>query len=146
MRYLFRILFSFIIFIGSINISFAASDMLESAFQWSKWDDTVVDMWNNANSVWSWIFNWGHNLWLDWFTTREPLLVKIAKFLLKITIAIWVTMFLIWWILYLLSLWDQWAMRKAMKNLIIAGAWILLALFSMAIIDLITSITSSMRI
>lgn len=74
--------------------------------------------------------------------TRQPLIVRIAKILLRITVVISITMVLYNWIIFIV----QWASGKelsqieAKKNLLYVVWWLLLALFSLAIINLISSI------
>jgi len=63
--------------------------------------------------------------------------------MLKFAVIIWVIVFLIWWIRFLLSFWDDSKAKKARDNLIIAGVWILIAFMSFVILQIILSIWRS---
>ena len=73
---------------------------------------------------------------------KAPLIVRIAKTLLRITIVISITMVLYAGIMYIIqaaSGKELWSL-DAKKNLFYVAWWLLLALFSLAIINLISSI------
>ncbi len=74
---------------------------------------------------------------------RAPLLVRIAKFILRITVALSITMVIYNWIYYIIESAKWWDVKKAKENLIYIWVWLLVALLSVAIINLVSSITLS---
>jgi len=76
-------------------------------------------------------------------TTQAPLIVRIAKFLLRITMVLSVTMVIFNGIMWILesSKWSE--VKDAKKNITLIIAWILISLMSLGIINLISSITVS---
>ena len=120
------ILFSFV-----FNLSFLT--FWETLLDEALWVDS--DAWNYQ------IINTGVDLY---FTQGESsLIVKTSKLMLKFAVIIWVIVFLIWWIRFLLSFWDDSKAKKARDNLIIAGVWILIAFMSFVILQIILSIWRS---
>lgn len=86
-------------------------------------------------------------LWGDWkvevFVTEAPLIVRIAKFLLRITMVLAVTMVIFNGIMWIIES-SKWAeVKDAKKNITLIIVWILIALMSLGIINLISSITIS---
>jgi len=79
--------------------------------------------------------------------TRPPLMVRIAKFLLRITVALAITMVLYNAVMYVAeSMKGSDKVTKATNNLLYVGGGLILALSSVAIINLISSISiSSLR-
>lgn len=77
---------------------------------------------------------------LQWWV-RPPLIVRITKFILRMTIVLAVTMVIFNGLRYVLAAWDEGKMQEAHKNLgyIIWG--VILALLSLVIITLINSLT-----
>jgi len=141
------LLFTFVLFLSTLSsLSFWANDLLDKAFSESKSYDNVVDIWNTSDAVGNQIFKWWKTLSLKWLKSQDPIIVRVWKLLLRITIAVWVTMFLIWWIMFLLSMWDDWKMKKARNNLFLAWVWIVLALASMWIIALINSLARTIAL
>jgi len=120
------ILFSFV-------FSFSFLTFWETLLDEALWVDS--DAWNYQ------IINTGVDLY---FTQGESsLVVKTSKLMLKFAVIIWVIVFLIWWIRFLLSFWDDSKAKKARDNLIIAGVWILIAFMSFVILQIILSIWRS---
>lgn len=142
-KFLLIILSYFVFSFVSLNFVSAASDLLENAVEDAKQYDNVVDMWANSTAVWNRFF-WGWDAVTGkGVVTKEPIIIKFTKFLLRLTVAVWITMFLIWWTMFLLSMWDDWKMKKARNNLIMAWVWIVLALASLWIIELIRSLANT---
>lgn len=86
-------------------------------------------------------------LWGDWnvspITNEAPLIVRIAKFLLRITMVLAVTMVIFNGIMWIIES-SKWAeIKDAKQNLILIVVGIFIALMSLWIINLITSLTVS---
>jgi len=77
------------------------------------------------------------------FTTEAPLIVRIAKFLLRITMVLAVTMVIFNGIMWIIesSKWGE--VKDAKKNITLIVVGILIALMSLGIVNLISSITVS---
>ena len=74
---------------------------------------------------------------------ENSIVVKVSKLMLKFAVIIWVITFLVWWIRFLLSFWDDSKAKKVRDNLVIAAVWILIAFMSFVILQIILSIWSS---
>ncbi len=74
----------------------------------------------------------------DWFAS---FLSWIAEFMLTVAAVLWVTMVLFGWIMFILSFGDESKMAKAKKMLIYIALWLVLALSSYAIIQIIQSVS-----
>ncbi len=86
-------------------------------------------------------------LWWDWkapvLTTQAPLIVRIAKFLLRITMVLAITMVIFNGIMRIIES-AKWAeVKDAKKNIMLIVGGILVALMSLGIITLISSLTVS---
>ena len=118
-----------------------ASDLLDKAIEPSKQNNQVIDLWNNRNAVGNTIFESSYNIVTG--KREDPLVAKITKTILRFTIMIGVTMGLFIWVRYIFAQWNEWDQKKLLGYLwnIIYG--ILIALASLAIVELILSITRS---
>ena len=76
-------------------------------------------------------------------TNTAPLIVRITKFLLRITMVLAVTMVIYNGIMYVLESAKWGEVKDAKKNITFIIVWILIALMSLGIINLISSITVS---
>lgn len=123
-----------------------ASDILEKVIQPSKEYEQIIDLGNNKTAVGNEVFREWTTIDIDlqqWVTAtqKEPLIVRITKWLLRITIAISITMVIIIGIRFIMA-WIKWSgFQQAiqdMTNLIIG---LILALSSVSIIWLIQSFT-----
>ena len=83
------------------------------------------------------------NLFQASVTTEPPLIVRIAKFLLRITMVLAITMVIFNGIMWIIES-AKWAeVKDAKKNIVLIVVGILIALMSLGIINLITSLTIS---
>lgn len=86
-------------------------------------------------------------LWWDYNTTvlqtEAPLIVRITKFILRITMVLAVTMVIFNGVMWIIesSKWGE--VKDAKKNIVLIVVWILIALMSLSIINLISSVTVS---
>lgn len=71
---------------------------------------------------------------------KDPFVVRLSKFLLKLSVIIWILVFLIWGIRFLLSMWDDSKAKKVRDNLFIAVLWFVIAFSAWVILQLILSI------
>lgn len=125
----------------------------ESSFEWTRdsviwWDDCTLPDWSTTTLTNDVKKPFCENiLWGDWkvpvITTEAPLIVRIAKFLLRITMVLAVTMVIFNGIMYIIEA-SKWAeVKDAQKNITLIVVGILIALMSLGIINLISSLTVS---
>ena len=88
---------------------------------------------------WTYNATLGNNL----TTTQAPLIVSIAKWMLRITIVLSITMVIFNGIMYIIEAAKGAEVKDTAKNLWYIAGGILLALLSLGIINLITSLTAS---
>ncbi len=134
-----------------------ADDLMEEAFRPAMSNESVIDLGNNKNTVGNEIFKEGTTVSfgdgdgeLEWsdaspnITKRPPLLVRISKFLLRITIALSITMVLFHGIKYIVEA-SKWEKKSAetIKSLVFVAVGILIALLSLTLVNLLSSITLS---
>lgn len=141
--------FSFsLILIPSFSLPlFATNDLLNQAYDEAKRYDYVINPGNDKNTVWKQIFNptaditlFGPNAGAD---VKEPYLIRLTKLILRITIAISVSIVIFAGISYILAFGDAWKQKKA-QNIVIYALWgIFIGLASLAIVELALSITKS---
>ncbi len=114
-------------------------DILERVFTPSKQNNQIIDIWNTKNAVWNTVFKQSIDL-LTW-DIQQPLYVRMIKIILRGTLIIWISMWIVVWIKYIFSQWDETEQKKIQWYLwnIIYG--ILIALWSLVMVELILSIT-----
>jgi len=140
--------FTFILLITSIvtyifSDKIYAADLLEQAFQPAITNDTIINLWAGKNAVGNEILRWSVSVDLWGITKEAPLIVRIAKFLLRITMVLAVTMVIFNGIMWIIES-SKWAeVKDAKKNITLIVVGILIALMSLGIINLISSITVS---
>jgi hypothetical protein len=123
-----------------------AWDLMEKAFKQAQTYETILDLWLTKEAVWNEVLREWVNMsvsmseWIE-VDLRAPLIVRIAKFILRITIVLSITMVIVNWIYYIVES-SKWSMDvvEPRKNLINIAIWIILALSSLGIINLISSI------
>lgn len=78
-------------------------------------------------------------------TAKAPLIVRITKFLLRMTIVLSITMIIFNAVKYMIEVlwWKDWKSAESKKNLVFVAGWIILALMSVSIINLIISVPKS---
>lgn len=134
-----KVILSFLCVFYSILPAVYADDLLEQSFEPSKQNNQVVDLGNNQTAVWNAIFK--QALWLDGI--QQPLYVRIIKVILRWTLILGVTMGMIIGIRYIFVQWDEAAQKKLQWYLWNIIYWILIALASLTIVELIQSLTRS---
>ncbi len=127
--------------IYQVNKSYAAQDLLEQAFQPALSNETIINLWLGKDAVGNEILKSSIiNLKGD---TQAPLIVRITKFLLRITMVLSVTMVIFNAIMWIIESAKWGDVKDAKKNITFIVIGILLALMSLGIINLISSITIS---
>jgi len=109
-----------------------AGDLLYQLMQPSYDWETIIKIWENVNTVWTTM--------IEWYTDKPSIIVKATRILLSFVIALSITMILYNWMVYIIQTW-QWKDSKDLtKNIAYIVVWILVALFSVVIINLIQSV------
>jgi hypothetical protein len=76
-------------------------------------------------------------------TSQAPLVVRITKFLLRITIVLSITMVIYSGVMYIVESSKGAEVKETTNNLMYIVGWVLLALMSLSLIQLITSLSVS---
>lgn len=146
---LFVLCMMFLVYVMPVSAQFFGgnSDFLEQVFSPSKSQQQVINIWNDKTAIGREVLNpsmnvdieLGQNPGVD-VSTREPLIVRFTKFLLRLTIVLSVTMIIYTGIRYILAAGQEEWEKNARDNLMYIILGILLALMSYGIITLIESV------
>jgi len=119
MKKLFLLISYFILWIWFINFSYwdALDDVLWSSSKW--WNYQIVNE-------------------KDLHVSSK--IKKTVQLLLKITIILWVIVFLFWWIRFMMSMWDDSKAKKVRDTLIVSIIWFVIAFWAWIILQLILSV------
>lgn len=136
--------------IGSISQATEGSnayDLLQQAFDPAIQADTVVwrdSIGTDVESVGKYVLNWGSNLTLGkWLTKRQSLIIEITRFILRMTIVLAVPMLIYNGIQYMIKSSKGEPPKDVIPNIMYILAGILLALSSVIIVRLASSIGMS---
>lgn len=117
---------------------------MEQWFFPSRVQQQIINLGTNKQAVGNEILREWTNLGIDLngvtLTPREPLIVRFTKFLLRMTIVLAITMTIFNGIKYIAAAGGD-GVAAARENLIYIAIGILIAMFSLAIIALINSLT-----
>jgi len=130
-----KLLFIASLFIWIFSYSFAW-DALDDVL-WSYSEASQYQIITDQNEVKNLVKS---SKWILWSKDHKPLIVRLAQFLLKVTVMLWIIVFLIWWIRFLLSMGDDSKAKKVRDNLLIAALGFIMAFFAWVILQLILSI------
>ena len=125
-----------------------AADLLEQSFQQARQNEYVPNLGNTKNAVGNEIFRGGTDVTVDFsegidVSSREPLLVRWTKYLLRLTIVISVTMIIYNGIQFIVAAGDEGKISDGRDKLIDVAIGIVLALSSVGLIYLVQSLTKS---
>jgi hypothetical protein len=124
--------------------SYSADDLLEQLIEPAQQTDTIINLGENVKTVWNSIIGWSTEISIDWIGNNWSLIIRITRFILILTIALAVTMILYNWFLYIVQSWKWEDWKKHITNVMRIIVWILIALFSVIIINLIQSIPKTL--
>lgn len=138
------ILFTCFLTIGTVL--WAPEDWLNKSYKYSHKPPTsdkpytsdieADDMFNTNGAIW--IGPWWVSVWAS-----DSVLVRLARFLMRIGVMLGVPIIIFWWIKIALSFGDTWKLKEALKLLWYMIWWLLLILLSVMIVFLLTSLTRS---
>ncbi len=120
------------------------ADILSEVFSPSK--DNIIYIWDNKNDVWHAVLRQS-TVFERWtgFYQRAPLLVRIVKIILRLTIVLSVTMIIFYGVKFMIQVFNgsDYKSAGAKKDLINVFVWLLIALFSVTAVNLVVSIPKS---
>lgn len=121
-----------------------AQDLLETVYKPAKRYDYIVDIGTTRDSV-------GKAFLREWYmigpnSSTDPIIVRVIKWLLEIVVILWVPMLIYGWIRYIVAAGDEWAQKTARTLMINVVIGIVLALSSLAIVTLTSSVLNDTRL
>lgn len=127
-------------------ITFAAEwwtddeDFVIQAFKIATEEDRVIWRqlgWNSKEWMWNWILWW---ITVVGWSDKEALIVAVARFLVRFTLVIAITMVIYNWIMFVVKSSKGELAKDSLKNIVYIALWVLLALMSVVIIRLANSV------
>lgn len=143
-KFLFNLLFVLVVPVITYFSFTFWSDILSEVFRPSK--DNIIYIWDNKNDVWHTLIRESTSFSRSsWFYQNAPLLVKVVKMALKITVVLSVTMVIFYGVKYMIQVmnWNDLKSAGAVKDLKNLFIWLLIALFSITAVNLVISIPKS---
>ncbi len=154
LKHIFQSIFVLCMFFWCISVGFW-DDLLSKAFSKALHNDYVIDIGNSKKYVGQSLTRsqtsskleslkfWEKENWKK--KNNPPLLVRIAKILLRFTVAISVTMIIYNAILYGIKViwWDDYKSKESIKKLAYVWLGLVLALSSIILINIIRSIATT---
>ena len=125
-------------------ISHAANDLLSDIFEPTRLSDTKLEMGEWPDQVWREVLDGSTVITEHWVEKSPSVIVKLTRLLLILTIALAVTMILYNGMIYIIQTWQWKEWKNLIKNVILIVVGILVALFSVIIINLIQSIPNTL--
>lgn len=151
-KYFLQIVLCFVSLCLCIWVSFWA-DLLSKAYEPAFQQDLILDLGDKKENVGHSVTKNQTNVDIIKLIKKDPnvvnknppLLARIAQILLRFTVAIAVSMIIYNAIIYGMKVlwWDDYKSKESLKKLSYVGLGILLALFSIVIINLIRSLTTT---
>lgn len=124
--------------------SLAVDDLTWQVFYPAKSIGSVFNLGDNVNTVWNRFIKWSTEISIGSSPKRSPsIIVKVTRFLLILVITLSVTMILYNWLIYIIQTWQGKEWKSLIKNVLLIVVGILVALFSVVIINLIQSVPTT---
>ena len=130
--------------IWSVN---AADDLMRQIMEPAIYNGATIDVWENVNRVWQNVFEGWYDVDpLNGTVQRVPsMIVKVTRFLLSLVVALSITMILYNWLSYIIQTWQWKEGKNLVKNVVYIVIWILLSLFSVTIITILQSVSTTLE-
>lgn len=125
-----------------------SGDLMQQAFCVANRKDTIIDVWHTSTAVGNEFFrgstkiNIGGSKFFD-VSKNESIIMRITKFILMLTIVLSVTMIILNGIQYITKSGNGEDPSKSRTNIIYIVVGIMLALFSVVIVNLLRSVGES---
>jgi Type IV secretion system pilin len=120
-----------------------ADDLLETAFKPAKQFDYVINPGTTRDSVGKAFLRNSYTIWGK--SVKDPIVVRLIKWLLEIIVIIWVPLLIFGGIKYITAAGDEWAQKTARTWMINVVIGIVLALSSLAIVTFVSSLLNDSR-
>ena len=133
----------FLLPIFSVWICNAKPDLMQQIMQPAKDAWGTIYIWDSVRYVWRQVIEWEH--WILWTNDTPSIIVRATRTLLWLVIALSVTMILYNWMVYIIQTWRWKEWKNLVKNVVYIVVWILLALFSVTIITLLQSVSTTLQ-
>lgn len=121
-----------------------ADDLLETSYKQAKYFDYVINPGTTRDSVGKAFLR--NSYTIGWKTVNEPIIVRVIKWLLEIIVILWVPLLIYGGIRYISAAGDEWAQKTARSMMINVVIGIVIALSSLAIVTLVSSILNDTRL
>ena len=122
------------------------SDILSNVFEPVKNHGSIIYIWDNKDTVWHSVLreSTSYSRW-SWFFQNAPLIVKIVKIILRVTVVLSITMIIFYSIKFMIQVfgWSDIKSATARKDLVNVLIWLLIALFSITAVTLVSSLWKS---
>jgi len=117
---------------------YAADDLMRQIMEPSinRW--TTINVWKSVSFVWRNIIKWQSG-------GASSMIVRITRTILALVIALSVTMILYNWLIYIVQTWQWKEWKSLVKNVVYIVVWILISLFSVTIITLLQSVSTTLK-
>lgn len=131
-----------------------ADDLLETAFKQSKYFDYTINIGTDRASVGKAFLRDGYTI-QAWSSngnfsitgsSSDPIIIRVVKWFLEIVIILGVPLLIFGGIKYITASWDEWAQKSARSFMINVVIGIILALSSLAIVTLASSLLNDSRL
>lgn len=121
----------------------ADDDLMRQIMEPTINEKMTIDIWRHVNRVWQNVFE-GWTMVDGKIQRRPSLIVKITRFLLTLVVALSVTMILYNGMIYIIQTWQWKEWKSLVKNVVYIVIWILISLFSITIITLLQSVSTTL--
>jgi hypothetical protein len=119
----------------------AADDLLRQIVEKADQHKTLIHVWENVDRVWRNVFEWSVGIG----TANKPsMVVKLTRFLLTLVVALSVTMILYNGLTYIVQTWQWKEWKSLVKNVVYIVIWIIISLFSIVIITILQSVSTTL--
>lgn len=128
----------------------AADDLMRDIMQPAFYGGTTIDVWESVNRVWKNVLEWKSTVNVDaegihWNKNGPSIIVRVTRVLLSLVVALSITMILYNWLSYIIQTWQWKEGKDLVKNVVYIVIWILVSLFSVTIITLLQSVSTTLK-
>lgn len=132
--------------IWSVN---ASHDLMRQIMEPSIYNGATINLWDNVSRVWKQVLEGWFEVGIDWkwfwAKSNPSIIVRVTRVLLSLVVALSITMILYNWLSYIIQTWQWKEWKNLVKNVVYIVIWILLSLFSVTIITLLQSVSTTLE-
>lgn len=127
----------------------AADDLMRQVMDPAIYGWTTMDLWESVNRVWKNVLEWKSTVSVDgegihWNKNGPSIIVRLTRVLLSLVVALSITMILYNWLSYIIQTWQWKEGKNLVKNVVYIVIWILVSLFSVTIITILQSVSTTL--